>query len=153
MMTYVDGRLFRWGQYVRWLIRGAGTTDPTPKDVRSWWGPVVHDRLVQENSRIASSIDCPVDAEEARETDAAVRKLREIDERLYQVIVECYVKGGTVEQKVAAIGVKSIQTYYNRLQRAQAELLGLMNDATVTAIEAREARMRMVVMQMASRAA
>ena len=69
-----------------------------------------------------------VDPTEAEETDAAVRKLPPM---LRDAVMEQWTAHGTVEQKCRKLGVRSRQTFYNRLARANNELLGILNDMAV----------------------
>jgi hypothetical protein len=67
-----------------------------------------------------------VDVVEAEETDRCVRLL---DKKLLCVIVLQYLTCMRRELRVAAMKPPGcIKTYYNRLDRAHYELLGLMND-------------------------
>ena len=119
--TYVMERLNRWVIWCRWGPR------PGPKPVASWYGPNVLDRSIEQHE-IQRNPDCPVDQDEARETNEAVFALMVIAEELYDVVIEAYIKGGTVEQKMRALGIRGVRSYYIRLDRAHAKLLGLFND-------------------------
>lgn len=133
--TYVTMRLQRWGIYQRWLAHGG--TDPRPARVRSWYGPMILDRLRQVSGkrRMPSPYAdaCPVEIDEARETQRCVRALDAVYPALSapsigEVLAECYVWGGTTEQKLSALRCCR-DTYYRRLDLAHQELLGLFNDA------------------------
>lgn len=118
LQTYVSMRLERCG---RWARSGGF---PGPQRVRSWWGPMVLDRNVKRTADPERQI--PVDATEAEQTYYCVLALG--DPNLIDVVIEAYFKGGTVDQKCRALHCCK-QTYYNRLERAQTELIGYMNDA------------------------
>lgn len=125
--SYIDTQLVLWGVYKRWLERGGSIGGP--KRVRSWWGPVITDRLLQGHGikTTGGQDECPVNIEEARDMDACVSALLGVDEDLHQVVMECWYLGGTVEQQVQACGC-ALKTYYRRLERAKDELLGLLQD-------------------------
>ena len=114
--TYVDARLSRWAA---WYHSG---TKPGPKRISSWWGPMILNRSVAQGNGGVARIS--FDPTECEETDRAVRHL---GAELHAVIVEYWLKGGTVEQKCRALHCCK-QTLYNRIERAKAELLGHMND-------------------------
>lgn len=65
-----------------------------------------------------------VDPTEAEETDRAVKKL---PYNMRECIHEKWLKRGTDEQRCRKLGI-SESTFYARLSRANAELLGYMND-------------------------
>ena len=124
--TYVMMRLSRWAVYCIWrdalFIRS-----PKPKPVRSWWGLILSNR-VHDPDRLPARVTrpCPVDVVEAEETDRCVRLL---DKKLLCVIVLQYLTCMRRELRVAAMKPAGCaKTYYNRLDRAHYELLGLMND-------------------------
>jgi hypothetical protein len=119
--TYVEARLGRWYLWHRW------GPYPGPKSVISWWGPMIIEPNVEQIGR--PSTTCPVDIDEAEETQRSVMALLAVDDDLYKVIVQAYLRGGTIEQKIRALGCKSNKTYYNRLERAYVKLLGFFNDA------------------------
>lgn len=126
--TYMDGQLVKWGIYKRWLEKGG--TRPGPKRVRSWWGPMITDRLVQGHRAPPMTEEdaaCPVDIDEARDMDVCVAALGQLDDELHMVVLECWYRGGTSEQQAEACRC-SIGTYYRRLERAKEVLLGLLQD-------------------------
>jgi hypothetical protein len=67
---------------------------------------------------------CPVDEAEANETQRAVNALCP---KHYAVVVENYLKWGTVEQKAKSLGCTRM-TFYNRLDAAHTQMLGYCND-------------------------
>ena len=115
--TYVMVRL---NQCVDWMRSNAW---PGPKRVRSWWGPMVLDRNVKRTA----DPDRPavVNDSEAEETLRCIMAIEDSD--LRSAVIEAYFEGGTVDQKVNALGCCR-KTYYNRLERAYTEILGYMND-------------------------
>lgn len=117
LQTYVMMRLNRCGA---WARTGAF---PGPKPLRSWWATIVLNGNVQQ----VADPDRPirVDPTEAEQTYLCVLLLG--DQKLKDAVIEAYFKGGTVDQKIRALHCCK-QTYYNRLERAHAELLGYMND-------------------------
>lgn len=116
--AYVEARLGRWTVWYRWGTR------PGPRPVISWYGPMVLDPNVQQPDRRITV--CPVDISEAEQTDAAVRALDPV--YLRETIFQVYLRGGTIEQKCGALGLRSRQALYNRLDSAYIKLLGYFND-------------------------
>ncbi len=84
---------------------------------------MVLDPNVEQLGRISSA--CPVDIDEAEQTNQAVNHLAP---ELRATIQEAYLRGGTVKQKTRALGLKRRDTYYARLTRAYNTLLGYFND-------------------------
>lgn len=125
--SYIDTQLVKWGIYKRWLERGGSIGGP--RRIRSWWCPVITDRLVQgHGNKPGPKQDvCPVDIEEARDMDACVSALLGVDEDLHKVVMECWYLGGTVEQQVEACQC-ALATYYRRLERAKDVLYDLLLD-------------------------
>lgn len=119
--TYVEARLGRWQLWYRW------GKNPGPSPVESWYGPIVLNPNVQQSGRHDSA--CPVDVSEAEETQRCVMALGVECPELKDTVFEAYLRGGTVEQKIATLGLKSRQSYYDRLDRAYVKLLGHFNDA------------------------
>lgn len=115
--SYVEARLGRWARWYHWGPR------PGPKRVISWYGPMILDRNVKQNGKV--SLACPVDLDEAEETQKAVQAL---DPELRDIIFETYLKGGTVKQMMRACGIRKRDNYYLRLNRAYRQVLGYMND-------------------------
>jgi hypothetical protein len=115
--TYVEARLGRWRLWYHW------GQSPYPPRLASWYHKMLTEPNVEQIGRPDPS--CPVDVEEAEQTHAAVMAL---DHDLRATVFEAYLKGGTVEQKIKALGVRSRQTYYDRLERAYIKLLGFFND-------------------------
>ena len=115
LQTYVDGRLTRWAA---WYHAGA---KPGPRAVRSWWGPMVLDRNVEQTDRRRT---VSIDPSEAELTNRCVFAL---PRDLLAVVIEVYTKGGTMEQKARALGCCR-DTVYVRINRAQIKLLGYFND-------------------------
>lgn len=114
--TYVEARLGRWAVWYRWGAR------PGPRPVRSWFGAIL-DHNVEQIGGVSTS--CPVDINEALETNRAVMAL---SGELREAVFEGYLKGGSVEQKCRALGLRSRQSYYDRLNRAYGLVLGYLND-------------------------
>lgn len=126
--TYMDGQLVKWGIYKRWLEKGGSR--PGPKRVRSWWGPMITDRMVQGHRTPPMTEEdsvCPVDIDEARDMDVCVAALGQLDPDLHMVVLECWYRGGTSEQQAEACRM-SIGTYYRRLETAKEVLLGLLQE-------------------------
>lgn len=135
LYTHVSMRLVRCSQWTR------SGSFPGPKRVRSWWGPMVLDRNVKRTADPERPL--PVDINEAEETYLCVLVLG--DQKLKDAVMEAYFHGGTVEQKCAALQCCK-QTFYNRLERAYAELLGYMNDvAAGVPLPVRETAKREIV--------
>ena len=125
--TYVMMRLNRWAVYCIWreslLVRS-----PKPTRVRSWWGLILSNR-VHDPDRLPAQVvrPCPVDVVEAEETDRCVQSL---PEKLRCVIVLDYLTHMRKDERVRLMKPAACaKTYYNRLERAYDELLGLFNDA------------------------
>lgn len=112
--TYVESRLHRWSFWVSASSSG-------PRRVISWWGPMILDRNVAQRGRRPPA---HVDPTEAEETELAVRAL---SGELRDAIVEHWLKGGTMEQKALKLRCTRV-TMYARIERANAKLLGYMND-------------------------
>lgn len=123
-MTYVMLRLNRWRVYVRWLTSN-GVADPAPLPVQSWFGRMMQDR-VQQSGRINTDSTCPVDIEEARETQACVMALAADHEYLYRTVIEDYLVGGSQEQKAEALGIE-VRAFRNRRDAMHVKLLELFN--------------------------
>lgn len=121
-MTYVMLRLNRWRVYVRWLTSN-GVGDPMPAQVQSWFGLLMMDR-VQQSGKVSVQSSCPVDIEEARETQRCVLALREHMEYLYVTVIEDYLVGGTQEQKADALGIE-VRAFRNRRDAMHAKMLEL----------------------------
>lgn len=113
--TYVESRLQRWAAWNRETVKFG------PQRVRSWWGPMVLDRNVGRQG-VPNAVK--YDPTECQQTDQAVYAL---EHKLREVIVEHWLRGGTVEQSMKRLNCGK-QTYYNRLARANHELLGYLND-------------------------
>jgi hypothetical protein len=123
-MTYVVLRLNRWGVYVRWLTSGG--SDPRPPRLTSWWGKLVMEPNVEQSDRVSLvTRECPVDIDEARETEACVRAL---PEHLKRTMIEEYLVRGTADQKAQALAIE-VRAFRYRRDRAHNLLLGLFNDA------------------------
>lgn len=123
---YVMMRLNRWAVYCIWreslLVRS-----PKPKRVRSWWGLILSNR-VHDPDRLPVQVvrPCPVDVVEAEETDRCVQAL---PEKLRCVIVLDYLTHMRKDERVRLMKPYGCaKTYYNRLERAYHELLGMFND-------------------------
>jgi hypothetical protein len=124
--TYVMMRLNRWAVYCIWR-ESLLVSSPKPKHVRSWWGLILSNR-VHDPDRLPAQVvrPCPVDVVEAEETDRCVQSL---PGRLRCVIILDYLTNMTKKQRVSAMKPSGCpQTYYNRLEWAHYELLGLFND-------------------------
>lgn len=126
--SYMEARLGRWGMYKRWHER---THSPAGRPlanfgIGSWWGDLILDPKVQGPGRVPTPPDapCPVDIEEARDTDRCVAVL---PEKWRSVILQTYIKPGTVEQRLAYLGC-SRWSYYTWLYQAYDQLLGYFND-------------------------
>lgn len=115
--SYVEALLGRWSRWYHWGER------PGPRQVISSWGPLILDRNVEQSGKI--SRPCPVDQDEASETHKAVMAL---SPELRDTVFECYLKGGMLNQKMRALGIKRRETYYARLERAYRLILGYLND-------------------------
>ncbi len=114
--TYAEARCGRWSMWYQWGQR------PGPRRVVAALGQMI-DRLKQRAGFVETT--CPVDITESEETQRAVMAL---DPELRDVVFEAYTKGGTIEQKMKALGIGSKRTYYKRLERAYVQLLGFWND-------------------------
>lgn len=117
LTTYVEARLGRWSRWYRW------GSDPTPRRTVSWYHKIVTEPNVEQIGRPDTA--CPVDIDEAEDTHKAVMAL---EPQLRDTVFEAYLRGGTVEQKCRVLGLRSRQSYYNRLASAYQELLGYLND-------------------------
>lgn len=127
--TYVVLRLGRWRDYVRWQANGT-TSHPGPKNPKSWWGLILEGNVEQID--IVSTRDvCPVNAEEARETDKCVRAL---PDHLLLVVWEEYIICGSIDEKAAALAIEK-RAFRQRLSTAHNLLLGLFNDAAAGMLE------------------
>jgi len=127
--TYVMMRLTRWVIWCIWRDNLL-TQRPGPKRVCSSWGSIMQGR-VEQIGRLPREIErpCPVDVVEAEETGRCVQAL---PDKLRCVIVLEYLARMTKREKVAAMQPEgTAKTFYNRLDHAYYELLGLMNDAGV----------------------
>ncbi len=113
--TYVEGRLLRWSAWVN-MTKALG-----PRRVVSWWGPMVMNPNVEQ---IPVGRQVTVDAEEAEETELAVRAL---PRELRDAVTESWTRAGTMEQHALALHCSRV-TLYARLERANVQLLGFMND-------------------------
>lgn len=120
--TYVIGRCFRWGTYVRWL-HWSGVVVFRPKSVISWWGKFVLDPNV-EKLMIARD-PAPVSIPEAIETGNCVMAL---PEHLRAAVSEEYAARGKQYEKARALGI-DVDTLQIRLQTAYPLLLELFNCA------------------------
>lgn len=121
--SYVIFRCNRWGTYRRWLA-AAGVRASKPKNVKSWWGPIVQDRNVAQDWRDPRDI-CPVDIPEALETQRCIDAL---PASLKEVMLQEHVVRGTQAEKAHALRIDRV-TFWRRCQRAYGLLLGLFNDA------------------------
>lgn len=128
--TYVMARLNRW---VIWCIWKSDllTPDPTPRHVKSWWHMVITRRKLRqglgERREVPARAACPVDEIEAGATDVCVQLL---PAKLLAAVVVGYLTGGTAAEKADELGCDRA-TYFRRLERAYAALLGLFNDYEV----------------------
>lgn len=124
LQTYVIFRCTRWGLTMRWLQR-AGVTNPVPRDMTSWWGPIVLDGNVEQVGIESVRDVCPWNLEEAQETQRCVNAL---PGHLWSTVTEEYVKIGNRELKAARLGIDA-RTRRRRLNTAHALLLDLFNAA------------------------
>jgi hypothetical protein len=123
IQTYVIFRCNRWGTYVRWLSR-TGIASVEPKNVASWWGPIVLEGNVEQLGITARDV-CPVNIQEARETGRCVMAL---PDALKLTLIQEHCVRGKQQEKADAMGIDRV-TFWRRCQRAYDRLLGLMNDA------------------------
>ena len=129
--TYVMMRLTRWVIWCMWRDNLL-TKRPGPKRVCSSWGVLMEAMMAERGEqlgRLPREIErpCPVDVGEAEETGRCVQAL---PDKLRCVIVLEYLARMTKREKVAAMKPEGTsKTFYNRLDHAYYELLGLMNDA------------------------
>lgn len=114
--TYVDERLVRWAAWYH------ATPRPGPKPVRSQMAGILA-KAGDGDGRLTVRFD----AAEGDLTDRCVYRLCNSHHDLYLAVVESYLKGGTIEQKIKALHVER-RTFYYRLERARAVLLGYFND-------------------------
>jgi hypothetical protein len=123
--TYAMGRLARWAIYCLWEA-DLLTRQPGPRDVKSWWFTMIMSPNVRvtHDAFVTKRKPCPVDDVEAGITDLCVRQL---PGKLRDAVVLSNLAGGTAEEKALALGCDRA-TYFRRVSRAYAELLGLFND-------------------------
>lgn len=110
MIVYVNFRLNQWAEWVARKSDGLGY----PK-------AVAFARMAHSGSFGPSS---PELCEDAWEVERCVACL---DETLRSAVIEFYLKPGTCEQKARALRC-CVRTLQNRIDRAQHEILGLLND-------------------------
>lgn len=116
LTTYVDGRLVRWGAWYH------ATQRPGPKEVRSQMAAILARAGDTDGGRRVN-----FDPSECEETDRAVLRLFHSDRDLYAVVIESYIKGGTIEQKFKALHLTRA-TYYRHLDGARAKVLDYLLD-------------------------
>lgn len=121
--TYVEKRLLAWMLYVRWSD-DAFTRDPTPQSVKSWWLTIVMRPNVRMQRSPEVRRDCPVDEIECGVTQLC---LQQLPRHLCDAVLLCWLANGTAEDKARELGCCRA-TYFNRLNAAYAELIGLLND-------------------------
>lgn len=122
--TYVMNRLLRWKLYVIWCA-DARTPPPGPKSVKSWWLSIVQRPNVRMPApSMVQRAACPVDEIECGIIQLCIEQL---PEHLRDVVLLGYLASGTAEDKARELGCCRA-TYFNRLNAAYAELLGLLND-------------------------
>lgn len=120
MIKEVDAQCVNW----MWWVRGAGVSWPGPKDVRSWWGPLLLDPNMG-NPGVPGVINVRVNVAAA---EALHYRIKRLETRLRRALRQHYLKGGTKEQKARACGC-SPAAFYNWLHEAHT-LLAEMADAS-----------------------
>ena len=110
-MTYVMLRMNRWVQWVRWSTSD-GNVDPRPKRVVSCMGKLLDGNIQQtgDTSRAYESL-CPVDRDEAVQTDVCVRAL---PRWARDTVTQDYLVGGTQQQKADALQISTRAFRYRR---------------------------------------
>jgi hypothetical protein len=128
-------RCNRWGTYVRWSHRTL-SKNPKPQGMNSWWGPIVFDGNVEQIGIESVRDICPVNIDEALETDRCVKLL---PDKLRKAMLQEHVIRGTQAQKAAALGIDRT-TFWRHCERAYVLLLGMFNDvaAQVPVIEPKD---------------
>jgi hypothetical protein len=122
--TYAMGRLARWTIYCLWRA-DLLTRDPGPRALKSWWFSMVMSANVRiHREPVGQRAACPVDEVECGVTELCIQQL---PAKLKDVVVMSTLAGGTAEEKACELGCDRA-TYFRRLNRAYAELLGLLND-------------------------
>ncbi len=109
---YVMTRLGRWKIWANWGTR------PGPRRVVASMGKLLGPTEGEELGR------CPYE-DEAIETKECIDAL---EVSLRNVIIQCYLFGGTTLQKAQRLGCDK-RTYHRRLERAYVKLLDLFNAA------------------------
>jgi hypothetical protein len=116
-------RLSRWVIYCLWRADSL-TPSPGPKRVKSSMGLWLLGDGERDPEPPVGRRQCPVDAVEGGITDLCVRQL---PQKLREAVIVSYLTTGTVEDKARDLGCDRA-TYFRRLNRAYAEMLGLFND-------------------------
>lgn len=115
---HVMARCDRLRTYLEWLQED-GMRDDQPRKVKSWWGPLVHDRNMGMGDDRIRSDRCPVDIAEALET---ARCIHALPDTLRGAILEEHVIGGTQAEKCEQLEIERT-TLWRRRQAAYHRLL------------------------------
>lgn len=122
--TYAMERLNRWVIYCLWRA-DLLTPQPGPRDVKSWWFTMVMAPNVKvARTPLVQRKPCPVDEIEAGITELCIQQL---PMKLRNVVVIGSLSPDTAEEKSLELGCDRA-TYFRRMNRAYAELLGLFQD-------------------------
>lgn len=121
--TYVQARCARWAVFCLWRA-DLLTPSSSPMKLKSWWRLWLTNVRTERAPVVARREPCLVDEIEGGVTEICVMHL---PEKLRNAIVICYLSGGTAAEKANELGCDRA-TYFRRLDRAYAELLGLFND-------------------------
>lgn len=121
--TYAQARCARWAVFCLWRA-DLLTPSSSPMKVKSWWRLWLANVRTQRATHVARRDPCPVDEVEAGVTELCIMQL---PEKLRRAIAACFLSGGTADDKAVELGCDRA-TYFRRLRRAYAELLGLFND-------------------------
>lgn len=120
MITYVNGLLSAWG---RWSNRD--------KDGGTGWPSASSMFKDAPSGRDAYCSKPPLgvgnQSSECEVTDQAVHRLKDQDQRLFDLAVEFYKKGGTGKEVADRLGIGK-RTMYDRLDLLHQKLLGHLND-------------------------
>lgn len=121
--SYAQARCARWAIFCLWRA-DLLTPSSSPMKVKSWWRLWLANVRTQRAAPVMRRDPCPVDEIEAGITELCILQL---PEKLRRAVAACYLSGGTADAKAAQLDCDRA-TYFRRLTRAYAELLGLFND-------------------------
>ena len=119
MITYVNGLLSAWG---RWANRDADGGTGWPRASMMF-------RDVPSSQEFGSKLPLGVgnQSSECEVTDKAVHRLKAQEQRLFDLAVEFYKRGGTGQEIAARLGIGK-RTMYDRLDVLHQKVLGHLND-------------------------